>query len=1592
MANFEEKMLDAIDILIQQRVSNLQFDKTVRARISEIVTSDIGEYKVSYQNSLFLAYSLSPEEQFEIGDEVFVQVHSSDFRKNPTILGLVKRLGDRYAFTLQIEDRFEPIGANVLAGDSEYGFCSYKNGGTAIQVLNNSITVDSLGFDLYKQEAEYLRIGADFRTNLPLEQQVGSGNYGMIVQCQYYNPNIYKSYEQQDNDFATTGKDNYIYIPYVLDVNNMIGQPYNFFTGSRQTAIFPINGKDLKGIKSISLFSKDFPNTITIQTKVWEKNGILYGNAAMTYQVSGYVGRLYVDQLSPRCWAYDSITRSFVQKTDIWISNLQFTFVDQLSEEDLQGSNLRIITPYGAYFNQSGQERALQAVVKFNGKKIDADKAKVKFYWFIKDNSVFNGHQLYSQYGGSGWRCLNSKEIVEGYQTFVPDTSQKVIRESQCPNKITEFKCVAILEENIFSNTCKLYNLTSAELMKITSSAGTSFDFGLGTTDLECSVDGTDYYWMYSYDGGPLMRDSRNQKKLEDVTVLQAKNYLYYQVTVYNGTDYLGSANITLYNKTENLDPFNVHIKNKTQIFKYDNYGVSPASKTKEEWDRMIIPDLSFDIYTSEGKLVQFTDDEKQRALEIRWIVPENNTMLIVNNTQYETVLPAVGESYNRKVLKNRANLSFSIQNKYDTSKTNNDIILQVTYQGYKIMDTTNFTFTKEGEIGSNGTKYIARLVPNDDNVEEVYFVGGYIRSWSYGPNGTYLIRQTYNRTPSLKMQIWDGGDAPIFDGDPYNATNNKNAWSLVHTGRTNRPAYRITEAGVVSQYTNITSADYKSGIVQGTYSSNQLSDLARDYHATYPLMHVYGGSYQNSIVTGGYRFCMFENDGSRSSFSQSPFTFKLIKNDRTVDTSINENDIVWQSSWGGKIKDTNGNLLTGGAGNNVYIEPPGHYPEDGNVNQYITCTYKNSTTIYISVHFYMNRYGLDAINSWDGNSIKINKQGDQYILAPQIGAGQKDAENRFTGITIGKSFNVSGAGSKEIGMMGFHEGARTLFLDAETGNSVFGKSGSAQIVIGPAAYGVAPAASIYSSNYFNYTNGKPASLKNQGMLIDLDTPAIKWGNGNFVVDGNGHLTAKGGGSIAGWKITNTELISPDNNIFLNSANGKIYGKGKNASGVLQNHDTLNATGEGFYLAPDGMSIGSTFFVDNTGQMRLGINAVRGTTDGNYWTIYGGKWKDGNGNIQNYSGSNISFGRYGKDKSVYIGTDVFTLGSKFYANNNGELRIGYGAVANSGKFWTINATSGANANSYISYGTRGQYNSVYIATNEICLGNIFRVGTGSSSSSVGELKLGYGAVSGSGAHWTIAGSSSQSYIAYNTTAFNATSGGSYSTPTINSSAGNNQVYIGTNGIRLGSKAAIDNYGNATFNNVKMSGTINATGGTVGGWTVGSNYIRAGNIYLRSDGSMSGGSGTRTWYINADGSAKFNGLDVSALKVGDEDILDAISRNTVKVYNYVTQGGSNRSQAYWAAWCMHQVGFAITMAFTNSSDQTYTGSLLDLSSRYGQIRYTRWLALYLRRALVSALTSVPANTVNYWDNIMAYLNQTSGYYDTNVYYWAGNKVG
>lgn len=327
------------------------------------------------------------------------------------------------------------------------------------------------------------------------------------------------------------------------------------------------------------------------------------------------------------------------------------------------------------------------------------------------------------------------------------------------------------------------------------------------------------------------------------------------------------------------------------------------------------------------------------------------------------------------------------------------------------------------------------------------------------------------------------------------------------------------------------------------------------------------------------------------------------------------------------------------------------------------------------------NRYQLSFLNGWDGNKLET---GDYYMIAPQVGAGIKEDDNSFSGVVMGtKLKDINTAQDRLIGLFGEYHGRQSFFLNADDGSAIFGLEKKGQITLDPTQQ----KALIYSGNYwkdYRY-DGKPSNYTDsnktyQGMMIDLTTPEIRFGNGNFVVNNNGHVTAKGGGSIAGWRIGNSELYSNVNKssgrltldsgtITLNgysvegtyssqtiefyiycdvssdSQTAKIrrikYNNSWYDNWTLSNYDTDTHTGQ---ITISGITI--TITVDLTSDSAV-YNYVSGRPIVDVYTNYQYPGKFYSHGHDNLNATNTGF---------YLSYDGFSIGSKFRIDSSGILQ------------------------------------------------------------------------------------------------------------------------------------------------------------------------------------------------------------------------------------------------------------------------------------------------------------------------------------------------
>lgn len=1192
--NYENQLIGAIQTIVDDAIAKANFDKTIKATIVKCIDETIGKYSVRYQDSTFYAFSPNTENTYRDGTNVYVLIPGNDTSQDKTIIGAVDKLGTDFVSVISEDNAYEYVGNNCIKQTDEIQLCSYS-GQTVLDVYNyaaniNTINLDTQDVEEYIKKSTAIVCGLSVRTALPTEQRF-QGNYGINFELVYL-----------DNNNLEVIKN------YIIDINQMNGNPYNISKVTRQFKTYNIEGLNFSRINRIYVFCYDFPNT-----------------------------------------AED-------KDNDIFISNIEFTGANIISSDELNSYGITFTTPKGTYFKNTDsahEAKTIVAQLKIKGKVADAKAQNAKYYWFKENGKINAASEKYNTYGGSGWECLNSYNIIQeaneetgaiAHIEWIPGTDTQVVLKSDILSKQINYKCVVLYGDSMsISKIITFYNYSSTYLLDITSTNGTKFTFDNGSTDLIVKINGVeekgaDYSYVWSVvdknniitnfsnddelaasyetattqynalvaaiaansvsqtsvqaqlnDYAATINNYENSTRVEGNRLINVKantiqDYSTFKCSAYQGNNFIGTASITLTNSFESdveieLSDYSLIINNSNQIFQYDENGVSPASRGLSN-PQTILP-LSFTLYNKLGSEISSSDISSG---DILWKIPADNTMLTsasVNGT------PSIDDEY--EVYTGLNQFVFEIRNTYSAQKRNNDIILQVKYDDHIITAKTTLTFVKQGEVGTNGTDIICKLIPNDINNQAIVPTVIYNKATS-----AYTLN--YERPSAepdkwLKVQLWENGNK-IFEGTKSGFRLDDTTipvtvkWSILKNAYS-RTIYDYTNFNIDAN-TGAMTFDATDFVLNGQSPANlikcELTMNGEEYLSVIPMNVVRISSNTYNIKLNdysGFTSAMYLSDGTKPVYdSTNPFELTILKNGNEISQEDNTtytwnvNGQVYYTQWQSSLNLVERKGMNLKAQKNQRYYQPIAQVDGLCLSNSITCKIRDNGaevgSITMPVYLYLNRYGHAALNGWDGNSVSIDNNGGM-ILTPQIGAGKKEDDNSYTGVFMG-SVKKAGATQLETGLFGYNKGEQTIKLDAETGSASFGKSGSGQIIIDPTE-----GAKIRGGNY-NYTGNDSGT----GMEIDLSRPSIKYGSGKFELDEHGNLKTVAAdmdratiteatitdadiddASITNADITNTsaENLTISGNSVFKVGNKEII----NANGLMMNLQFTSDWGGGGY-------------------------------------------------------------------------------------------------------------------------------------------------------------------------------------------------------------------------------------------------------------------------------------------------------------------------------------------------------------------------------------------------------------------------------------------
>lgn len=1066
----QDAILKAIDTLAQNRIDQIKADKTIKCTISKCTNALTSEYKATYNGGRIYVYAADGSTYIS-GEEVYVLVPEGDFSNKKIIVGyttsgLNQDEEDNQSETSAALSDYNLIGSSIVKDKDNIqpvGLHSYiaeqymllyqhitdeeQESGSRTP-LDTTLYVDGEALTNSLLEAEAVMLRASFQTNLPKAHRLSkTGEYGLTFTLAFAD----RDKVDEDGNPATK------YYAYSMTSSNMTGNSFAYSSKSSNYQIFTIDTENFLYIDSIMFYEKGFESKDSIEDLTWG--------------------------------------------ADIFLSDIQFYGLRSISATNGEYS-LSISEDDGVTFKSVSHDDKLSVKGKVTKSKVNISDGTT-FYWFKADSRVTAQSDDYQMYGGAGYSWLKDKSVdstiylyadenkaykneyllVAVYKDSVVLKDKFTIYNEACKRDLSiesslgvkfsfdrgtpELTCLIDGKSESFDSTHKdewfsfvwskvesdgtttIFNQTKEEAevaYKAKLKEGASYSEVSALKSLITSLEGV------SWDRNKFVYPI---SKIDSSATFKCGVYLKDDGEVDTESYSIGDASIVLQNESvASPTDYYIEIENGDQVFQYSESGVSPDDERYT--DPLEIKPLTCHFYDPAGLEVN------DSTYVVKWLVPLTDSMVTV---------PAEGMVINPATNKiewcTTQVFPMGIAGDYNSLALNNQVQAIVTYQGQTYTQYTSFFFTKVGENGTNGTDMVAKIsaVSMNDGTYLPYILvdSSGTATWADGLGHNYDISKQF-----LSFKLYQRNSKLA-------TSDSSVTWKVAGGNGSTRSRYLSVSGGVVT-YSSWDSKQYptatRNQIVRGSINWED-----SDYYAFYPVPMIESSDNSFRIPnTTTLKSVMYNADGTNPVYDKNQGVSVEYE-------SLTDPYIVWTAEGGPENITPDFKLIRTKNSSSGYTELKPEKIETENEDGTITVSYADNSSVYvlpndqflggvlnnvahaaiyadkddydnhattvadvyIPIHMYLNTFELSSLNAWDGNSIEINED-ENYILAPQIGAGTKDSNNRFTGIVMGKAeyydqTNSKGASesSTSVGLLGYSEGRQSIFLNAEDGSATFG-------------------------------------------------------------------------------------------------------------------------------------------------------------------------------------------------------------------------------------------------------------------------------------------------------------------------------------------------------------------------------------------------------------------------------------------------------------------------------------------------------------------------------------------------------------------------
>lgn len=1259
--DFGETICEAVNIIVEEKIKGIQFDKTINCTIIDAEQAKDGLYRVTDGSTKFYAYSASTD--YKKNDAVYVTVPNGDFNNQKIIIGKqVTKNTSPFLFTTPF-DTMVDVSTNLINDKTTEGHLR------ANDPDEKEILLWEKDFTENNQEiAGYTRLGiqGQFRSWLDSFKCI-SGNYGykLILHCK---EEVVKT-EENNYDLAIqkltglTNKDitfeikTYLKNTLNIEIN---WDKYELGTWSGKDE----NGNDVGGILyDIAAIIKDLQdNRKELSYAKYElflsSSNDMYGNP---YNFETFYQQEKVFDISPikqiekmELYFYQE-PQSFIDKNGKQVPHLDefdnpllpnlFTKdayiclgydVATFNEDQANIYCLDSKTYSDHYLLEDNQKYIiLRWIHKFEDGRIKAVPDTSNLEYEIRWYRYKLGAPSADEYSGVYWERIEGNSF---YYDFKPDVKKEQ----------EQIKAIILFNDKVIRSNILIFTNEKEVINEPTS----QFLQGL---NIWCK-DNT-YGNYYIYDPG--------NKMLEQYDVKQARELVALFSTKAGLTTSEQEGSILT--EAKSITWTFPSISSMLEVYDID-YSVPYPNKDASQ----------FTVCAPRGMTAAqgYATFKDANLHTLKYELNDDDKTEVVYDHIAKTIeITRYGDINNAEAI-NPYQLYF-IKKDYIQSYANNVIQCSIVKNHTDYFTSKTFYF---GQAGTTGTDVTLKI---------------YI-----DPADTFALTKYTDKGDTLhcKALLFDSHNQEI---DPNNNTeysNIKYEWSWFDykyddNNKTNR--YISTQ---IQPYVGSLTDNVAEGSANQIIKNRQwLYDSLENEYILSPLTTYYANSCRNEVIISAdtklnmnhflILQCTVKGWGDYDLTAYKPIA---IRNGETYSYTDSANEVIYLTSgypeyykepWKIHLQDidndndgyedeyTEGKWLIfnpyGEASNYIgtfdkdyRLKPVGIYME--NVHQYGAQYFDKSNNIVWTqpIVCLKNNYPSGTLNKWSGKEIEIDKE-NGYILSPAIAAGKKNNDNTFSGVMLGDwSVDPLGVNSfigNQTGVYGFHHGM-VSYAFMEDGTAFIGKAGHGRI----------------------YINGDESTIQSEGynlghgVLIDLDDNLIemKNGSGGIYLDASDDLkidfSTKEGDSLflldtstGEYYLQSEDYVEGEAGILIDLAENRIYAY----------NFILEASGEGGTLTLDSshethpFNVNDKFLIGWDGSVTATWGTVGGFTITDH-SIFGGPFTEltdfASAEAINIFGAMTYWGQTSHGASTYdfrLGNSLFYRGDKNSVSSSGRLYL-----------------------------------------------------------------------------------------------------------------------------------------------------------------------------------------------------------------------------------------------------------------------------------------------------------------------------------------------